>query len=191
MDDASGPSVAHETEDGDGALDEIAPPVRPVGSLLVAAALVFAGAVIASVAATALFWFSEFESARLIDRLYFVAGNGVTLLHAGLLVGAALLLVAAEFHDVDSPWFPRAVGIEGGLSCVAVAAGVFVALGVPSWGDATTSRFPQFISPSTEDRVAWALDGLSVAAIAACAAVACWMLATGRIDFGRDRDDAQ
>lgn len=190
MDDASGPIVAHEAEDGEDPLDDAPPPVRPVGSLLVAAALVFAAAVVASSAATVISIFDAESQNRSVELVHLAAQHGVTLLSAGLLVGAALLLVAAEFHDVDSPWFPRAVGIVGGLACIAVAAGLFVALDVPSWNqsaDPMTQRFSPF-SSSLSDRLVMALLGLSVAAIAACAAAACWMLATGRIDFGRARD---
>lgn len=169
------------------------PRVRPVGGLLVAAALVFAGAVVASTAATLISIFDAESENRSIEQVHLAAQHGVTLLSAGLLVGAALLLVAAEFHDVDSPWFPRAVGIVGGLACIAVAAGLFVALDVPSWnqsGDPITQRFSPF-SSSVSDRLVMALGGLSVAAIAACAAAACWMLATGRIDFGRGCGDGE
>jgi len=179
MDDASEPF------EGDAA----PPRARPVGGILTAAALVFAAAVVGSTAATVISVFSADTPTRLVDEMHLAAGRGVTLLTAGLLVGAALLLVAAEFHDVDSPWFPRTVGIVGGLTCIAVAAGVFVALDVPSWNEEVggMNGYVPLSPTSTTDRIVFALAGLSVAAVAACAAMACWMLATGRIDFGRAR----
>jgi len=176
--------------------DDTPPAVRPVGTLLVGVALVFAAAAVASTAATAISYFETDSPYRFVDQVHLVALRGTNLLIAGLLVGAALLLVAAQFHDVESRWFPRAVGIVGGLGCLAVAAGVFVALDVPTWtqDENTLIALAPGFGASTSERVAAALDGVSVAAVAACAVAACWMLATGRMDFGRgsvDGDDPE
>lgn len=158
-----------------------------LGNVLVAAALVFTVAVISSATATALSVFGTDLPGRFLDELQLAADDAVTLLHAGLLVGASLLLVAAEFHDVDTPWFRRALASVGAVSIGAMVVALYSAIDVAGWDRPSVSIGGVRVEgvPSTSQRIAQALDGLSVAMIAGCAVAVCWLLAAGRIEFGR------
>lgn len=158
-----------------------------LGNVLVAAAVVFTAAVIASATATVVSVFGTDAPRRFVDELQLAADDAVTLLHAGLLVGASLLLVAAEFHDVDTPWFRRALATVGFVSVVAVVVALYSAIDVAGWGRPTSSigGVRAEVGQSTSQRIAQGLDGLSVAMIAGCAVAVCWLLAVDRIEFGR------
>ena len=145
--------------------------------LLVPVALVLFGAVVAAVAANVVRVLDATKGYETRPRLLLLSGATVNLLDAGLLLGAALLLLGAVELGGRTPGCDRAIGSGLAIALVAALVPIYAAVapGDNRGFDGSAN------GPSTTVRVTSFLGGGSIVLVAGCAAVLLWMLMTGRV----------
>lgn len=146
--------------------------------LLVPVALVLFVSAVASVAANVIRVVDFTKEYETRPRMLVLSGGSVNLVHAALLLGAALLLILAVELDARTEWCDRAIG--AGLAIALVAAVVPIYASVAP-GNAASGQFAAPDSPTATERVTSFLAGGSIVLVAGCAAVILWLLMTSRI----------